>query len=146
MPALNHSEIKNILPHRYPFMLLDRVLDYEKQVSIKALKNVTQNEEYFNGHFPHRPLMPGVLVIEACAQAGALLSFLSLDDKPNESSDVFFAGIDKARFKRLIVPGDQLILQVTIDRIKNHLWKYHAEAYIDGQLAVEADLMNSVRL
>jgi 3-hydroxyacyl-[acyl-carrier-protein] dehydratase len=133
------------LPHRYPFLLVDRVLECEKNVRIKALKNVTMNEPFFGGHFPARPVMPGVLMLEALAQAAALLSFESLDTEPGEDTVVYFAGIDRARFKRPVGPGDQLILEASIDRVKSGIYRYKTRASVDGQTAVEADLMCTMR-
>ncbi len=133
------------LPHRYPFLLVDRVIELEKGVRIKALKNVTYNEPFFSGHFPARPVMPGVLMLEALAQAAALLSFESADAEPDENTVVYFAGIDGCRFKRPVGPGDQLILEATIDRVKAGIYKYKTRATVDGQLAVEADMMCTMR-
>jgi 3-hydroxyacyl-[acyl-carrier-protein] dehydratase len=133
------------LPHRYPFLLVDRVLELEKGRSIKALKNVTINEPFFMGHFPARPVMPGVLMLEALAQAAAILSFESADATPDDKTVVYFAGIDNARFKRPVGPGDQLILHAEIDRMKAGIYKYRARATVDGVLAVEAELMCTVR-
>ena len=133
------------LPHRYPFLLVDRVLELEKGVRIKALKNVTYNEPFFPGHFPARPVMPGVLMLEALAQAAALLSFESADAEPDENTVVYFAGIDGCRFKRPVGPGDQLILEATIDRVKAGIYKYKTRATVDGLLAVEADMMCTMR-
>ena len=133
------------LPHRYPFLLVDRVLEFEKDVRIKALKNVTMNEPFFAGHFPARPVMPGVLIIEAMAQAAALLSFESMDAEPGDDTVVYFVGIDGARFKRPVGPGDQLILDATIDRVKSGIYRYKARASVDGQTAVEAELMCTMR-
>jgi 3-hydroxyacyl-[acyl-carrier-protein] dehydratase len=133
------------LPHRYPFLLVDRVLEIEKGVRIKALKNVTINEPFFPGHFPARPVMPGVLMLEALAQAAALLSFESLDGDPPDDMVVYFAGIDNARFKRPVGPGDQLILEAAIDRAKSGIYRYKTRATVDGAVAVEADLMCTMR-
>jgi 3-hydroxyacyl-[acyl-carrier-protein] dehydratase len=133
------------LPHRYPFLLVDRVLEFEKNVRIKALKNVTMNEPFFAGHFPARPVMPGVLMLEAMAQAAALLSFESMDTEPGEDTVVYFVGIDGARFKRPVGPGDQLILEAAIDRVKSGIYRYKARASVDGQTAVEAELMCTMR-
>ncbi len=133
------------LPHRYPFLLVDRVLEFEKNVSIKALKNVTINEPFFVGHFPHRPVMPGVLMLEALAQTAALLSFESTDAQPDDDTVVYFVGIDGARFKRPVEPGDQLILEASIDRAKGGIYKYRTRASVDGQTAVEAELMCTIR-
>ena len=133
------------LPHRYPILLVDRVLEIEKGVRIKALKNVTINEPYFVGHFPARPVMPGVLMLEALAQAAAILSFESVDAEPGEDTVVYFAGIDNARFKRPVGPGDQLILEACIDRVKSGIYRYKTRATVDGLLVVEADLMCTMR-
>jgi 3-hydroxyacyl-[acyl-carrier-protein] dehydratase len=140
---INH--ILRKLPHRYPFLLVDRVLELEKGVRIKALKNVTMNEPFFPGHFPVRPVMPGVLMLEALAQAAALLSFESLDSPPSDDMVVYFAGIDNARFKRPVGPGDQLILEASIDRHKAGIYRYKSRAVVDGQIAVEAELMCTMR-
>ena len=142
---LDIQHILRKLPHRYPFLLVDRVLELEKGVRIKALKNVTINEPFFPGHFPARPVMPGVLMLEALAQAAALLSFESLDSDPDEDTVVYFAGIDNARFKRPVGPGDQLILEASIDRHKSGIYRYKTRATVDGFLAVEADLMCTMR-
>jgi 3-hydroxyacyl-[acyl-carrier-protein] dehydratase len=133
------------LPHRYPFLLVDRVLEFERDKRIKALKNVTINEPFFAGHFPARPVMPGVLMLEALAQAAAILSFESWGDEPGDDTVVYFAGIDGARFKRVVEPGDQLILDVTLERAKAGIYKYKARATVDGALAVEAELMCTMR-
>ena len=133
------------LPHRYPFLLVDRVLELEKNVRIKALKNVSINEPFFIGHFPVRPVMPGVLMLEALAQAAALLSFGSLDSEPEDDTVVYFAGVDNARFKRPVGPGDQLILEASIDRAKSGIYRYKTRATVDGHIAVQADLMCTMR-
>lgn len=133
------------LPHRYPFLLVDRVLELDKGRSIKALKNVTYNEPFFPGHFPVRPVMPGVLMLEALAQTAALLSFDAAGATPDDKTVVYFAGIDNARFKRPVGPGDQLILQAEIDRVKAGIHRYKTRATVDGVLAVEAELMCTVR-
>lgn len=145
MKSLDILQIKQYLPHRYPLLLVDRVLDWEAGKSITAIKNVTINEEFFNGHFPHKPVMPGVLMIEALAQTAALLSFLTMDRKPDDNSIVYFIGIDGARFKRPVGPGDQLRMDVTIVRSARGIWKYKATASVEGQLAVEAELMCTMR-
>ena len=142
---LDIQHILRKLPHRYPFLLVDRVLELEKGVRIKALKNVTINEPFFPGHFPARPVMPGVLMLEALAQAAALLSFESLDIEPGEDTVVYFAGIDGARFKRPVGPGDQLILEATIDRHKAGIYRYKTRGTVDGYLVVEAELMCTMR-
>lgn len=145
MTTLDINQIKEYLPHRYPMLLVDRVLNWESGKNITAIKNVTANEEFFNGHFPNKPVMPGVLMIEAMAQAAALLSFLTMGQKPDENTLVYFLGIDNARFKRPVEPGDQLKLEVEIIKVARGIWKYKATASVDGQLAVEADLMCTLR-
>ena len=144
-PALDIHQILNKLPHRYPFLLVDRVLEIEKGVRIKALKNVSINEPFFTGHFPRRPVMPGVLMLEALAQAAAILSFDSLGIDPDDNTVYYFAGIDAARFKRPVGPGDQLILDVTLNRVKAGVFKFEARASVDAVLAVEAELMCTMR-
>ena len=145
MNSLDINQIKEYLPHRYPFLLVDRVLHWESGKNIVAIKNVTANEEFFNGHFPNKPVMPGVMMIEAMAQTAALLSFLTMGKKPGENEVVYFAGIDGARFKRPVGPGDQLRMEVEIIRTARGIWKYKAKASVDGQLAVEAELMCTMR-
>jgi 3-hydroxyacyl-[acyl-carrier-protein] dehydratase len=145
MKSLDINQIKEYLPHRYPLLLVDRVLDYELGKSIVAIKNVSANEEYFNGHFPHRPVMPGVLMIEALAQTAALLSFLTMGKKPDSSSVVYFVGIDGARFKRPVGPGDQLRMEVEITRASRGIYKYKARGLVDGEVALEAELMCTMR-
>ena len=139
-----HKILKQ-LPHRYPFLLVDRVISIDKGRHIRALKNVTMNEPFFQGHFPHRPVMPGVLMLEALAQAAALLAFDALDTSPNENSLYYFAGIDGARFKRPVEPGDQLILDVELLRMKAGIFKFKARALVGEELAVEAELTCAMR-
>ncbi len=138
-------QILQKLPHRYPFLLVDRVLEIEKGKSIKALKNVTINEPFFVGHFPHRPVMPGVLMLEAMAQTAALLSFATLDITLDEKTVYYFAGIDAARFKRPVEPGDQLVMDVTLGRAKSGIFKFHGVARVGEELACEAELMCTMR-
>jgi 3-hydroxyacyl-[acyl-carrier-protein] dehydratase len=145
MSAMDIHEILEHLPHRYPFLLVDRVLEVVPGERIRALKNVTMNEPFFPGHYPHHPVMPGVLVIEALAQAAAILSFKTMGSKPDDNSVYYFVGIDNARFKRPVTPGDQLILEVSIVTTKRGIWKYAATARVDGQLTAEADLMCTLR-
>ncbi len=133
------------LPHRYPILLVDRVLEIDKGKSIKAIKNVTINEPYFTGHFPHRPVMPGVLMLEALAQAAALLAFDALDLTPDANTLYYFAGIDGARFKRPVEPGDQLTLYVTMGRMRAGIFKFQAKAMVGDELAVEAELTCAMR-
>ena len=144
-PVPDIHRILKLLPHRYPFLMVDRVIEFEKGKRIKALKNVTINEPFFMGHFPHRPVMPGVMMLEALAQAAALLSFESMGETPDDNTVVYFLGIDGARFKRVVEPGDQLILEATIDRAKAGIFKYKTRASVDGQTAVEAELMCTMR-
>lgn len=139
-----HKILKQ-LPHRYPFLLVDRVLELDKGKTIKALKNVTINEPFFEGHFPHRPVMPGVLMLEALAQAAALLAFDALNTSPDENTVYYFAGIDGARFKRPVEPGDQLILNVEMLRNKAGIFKFKASATVGTKLACEAELTCAMR-
>jgi 3-hydroxyacyl-[acyl-carrier-protein] dehydratase len=145
MNSLDINQIKEYLPHRYPMLLVDRVLDYELGKSIVAIKNVTANEEYFSGHFPHKPVMPGVLMIEALAQSAALLAFLTMGRKPDSTSVVYFVGIDAARFKRPVGPGDQLRMEVEIIRSSRGIYKFKARGLVDGETALEAELMCTMR-
>ncbi len=138
-------QILNKLPHRYPFLMIDRVLELDKGKRIKALKNVTINEPFFVGHFPRRPVMPGVLVLEAMAQAGALLSFETLGQTPDDNVVYYFGGIDAARFKRPVEPGDQLILSVTLDRMKSGVFKFSGVASVGEEVAAEAQLICTMR-
>jgi 3-hydroxyacyl-[acyl-carrier-protein] dehydratase len=138
-------EILEHLPHRYPILLVDRVLDVVPGERIVALKNVSVNEPFFPGHYPHHPVMPGVLIVEALAQAAAILSFKTLGGKPDDKSVYYFVGIDNARFKKPVSPGDQLILEVSIQANKRGLWKFAAQAKVDDQVAAEAELLCTVR-
>ena len=139
-----HQILKQ-LPHRYPFLMVDRVLEIDKGKTIKALKNVTINEPFFEGHFPHRPVMPGVLMLEALAQAAALLAFDALDASPDDQSVYYVAGIDSARFKRPVEPGDQLLLEVELLRMKAGIFKFKTRASVAGETAVEAELTCAMR-
>lgn len=145
MSGMDIKEILRYLPHRYPFLLIDRVISYEPGKDIEALKNVTINEPFFTGHFPHHPVMPGVLIIEAMAQAAAILSFVTMDAKANDESIYYFVGIDKARFKRPVTAGDTLRLHVTLARHVRGIWKFNAVARVDDAVAAEAELMCTVR-
>lgn len=138
-------EILKYLPHRYPFLLVDRVLFCEPGKDITALKNVTMNEPFFGGHFPGYPVMPGVLIIEALAQAAGILTLKSTNAQRSDDSIFYFVGIDAARFKKPVQPGDQLILKATILRERIGIWKYSARAEVDGRVAAEAELMCTVR-
>jgi 3-hydroxyacyl-[acyl-carrier-protein] dehydratase len=129
------------LPHRYPMLLVDRVLELHEGKSIKALKNVTYNEPYFPGHFPHRPVMPGVIIIEALAQTAGMLAFATARIKPNASTRFYFVGIDKARFRRPVEPGDQLILTATFERALKGIWRLSTAAHVAGQEAASAQMM-----
>ena len=134
------------LPHRYPFLLVDRVLDIDLQArTIRALKNVTVNEPFFTGHFPARPVMPGVLMLEAMAQACALLSFETEGISLGDDQVFYFVGIDGARFKRPVEPGDQLILDITIDRVRGGIWKFKGVGRVGDEVACEAELMCTMR-
>jgi 3-hydroxyacyl-[acyl-carrier-protein] dehydratase len=139
--SMDIHEILNHLPHRYPFMLVDRVLSLEVGKEIVAVKNVSMNEPFFPGHFPYHPVMPGVLIVEAMAQAAAILSFKTMETKPSDDSVYYFAGIDNARFKKPVSPGDQLILKVKIDRVLRGIWKYSGQALVDDVVVAEADMM-----
>ena len=143
--SMDIHEILRKLPHRYPILLVDRVLELDKGKRILALKNVTINEPYFTGHFPQRPVMPGVLMLEALAQAAAVLAFETLHVTPDDKTVYYFAGIDGARFKRPVEPGDQLLLDVTLDRMKAGIFKFKARALVGEALAVEAELMCTMR-
>ena len=142
---MNIQEILEYLPHRYPFLLIDRVIECELGKRIRALKNVSVNEPYFNGHFPYYKVMPGVLVVEAMAQAAAILSFRTMGIKPDDKSVYYFAGIDRARFKKPVMPGDQLILDVSIERTVRNVVKYAGKAYVGETLVAEAELLCTLR-
>jgi 3-hydroxyacyl-[acyl-carrier-protein] dehydratase len=142
---LNIHEILEYLPHRYPFLLIDRVIECELGKRIRALKNVSVNEPYFNGHFPYYKVMPGVLIVEAMAQAAAILSFRTMGIKPDDKSVYYFAGIDRARFKKPVMPGDQLVLEVSIERTVRNVVKYAGKAYVGDALVAEAELLCTLR-
>jgi 3-hydroxyacyl-[acyl-carrier-protein] dehydratase len=133
------------LPHRYPFLLIDKVLDYQPEDYLIALKNVSYNEPYFNGHFPVRPVMPGVLIVEAMAQATGLLAMESRPDEVSERSLYYFVGIDKARFKRPVEPGDQLILTVNLRTVRRGIWVFSGQAEVDEKLVASAEIMCTAR-
>ena len=145
MNSMDIHRILECLPHRYPFLLIDRVLSIEPDKQIVALKNVTINEPFFPGHYPHHPVMPGVLMIEAMAQASALLSFKSMGGMQDKDSVYYFAGIDGARFKRPVAPGDQMIIKASLIRSMRGVFKFGATIEVDGQLAAEAELMCTVK-
>ena len=145
MNAMEINEIMQYLPHRFPFLMVDRVELIEPGVRIVALKNVSINEPFFPGHFPNHPVMPGVLILEAMAQAAAILSFKSADRKPEADSVYYFVGIDGARFKKPVVPGDQLRLEVHFERSIKSIWKYTAKATVDAAVVAVAELMCTVK-
>ncbi len=138
---LNIEEIKKIIPHRYPFLLIDRILELEEGKRAVGIKNVSVNEEFFQGHFPEKPVMPGVLIVEALAQVGACAILSSID---NRGRIVLFAGIDRMRFKRQVVPGEQLQLEVKLTKVKGSIGKGKAKATVDGEIAAEGELMFAV--
>ena len=139
--SMDIHEILDHLPHRYPFVLIDKVTSMDLGNEITAIKNVTINEPFFPGHFPYHPVMPGVLIVEAMAQAAAILSFKTMDAKPSEESVYYFAGIDKARFKKPVGPGDQIIINVKIDRVLKGIWKYSGTATVSDEVVAEASMM-----
>lgn len=141
MAEMDINEIMRYLPHRFPFLLVDRVLDYTPGSTITAIKNVTMNEEFFQGHFPGHPVMPGVLIIEAMAQAAALLTFKTENIESCGHTVTYFIGIDKARFRKPVFPGDQLVLEATLLRQSSRIWKYSTTATVNGQRVAEAELL-----
>jgi 3-hydroxyacyl-[acyl-carrier-protein] dehydratase len=143
--TMDIHQILKKLPHRYPILMVDRVLELEKGQRIKALKNVTINEQYFQGHFPHRPVMPGVLMLEALAQAAAVLAFETMGQEPDDNTVYYFAAVESARFKRPVEPGDQLILDVQMGRMKAGIFKFSAKALVGNEVAVEAELTCAMR-
>ncbi len=139
------EKIKTILPHRYPFLLVDRVIEVEKGKSIKTLKNVTFNEPFFQGHFPNKSVMPGVLIIEALAQTAALLGALGFDENRTSEDDLYYlVGVDKTRFRKPVGPGDQLILEVEFITVRRNIWKFEASAYVDSKLVASAELLTTL--
>jgi len=145
MSIIDINEIKKYIPHRYPFLLVDRIVELEVGKRVVGLKNVTVNEPFFPGHFPHSPVMPGVLIIEALAQAAAVLAFKTEGTVPDENSMVYFASVDNVRFKRPVVPGDQLILEAEIVRTIRNIWKFKAVARVEGEVATEAEFMCAIK-
>ena len=138
---MNIQDVKNYLPHRYPFLLIDRVLELEIGKSIVALKNVTFNEPQFTGHFPDQPIMPGVMIVEAMAQATGILAFKSEVGKPIDGQIYMLVGIDKVRFKRIVEPGDQLLIDVEVMTVKRGIWKFKCKASVEGNIVTSAELM-----
>lgn len=139
------NEIKRYLPHRYPFLLVDRITELEIGKRVVGLKNVTVNEPFFTGHFPNNPVMPGVLIIEAMAQTAAVLAFKTDGSVPDDDATVYFASVDGVRFKRPVVPGDQLVMEAEIVRKMRNIWKFKAVARVDGELATEAEFMCAIK-
>ncbi len=142
MSVMDVTEIQKILPHRYPFLLVDRILEVEPGKRIVGIKNVTANEEFFLGHFPGKPVMPGVLIVEAMAQVGGVLLLSDVPDRENKL--VYFMGIDEARFRRPVVPGDQLRMELEVLRLKQSTCKLQGKAFVDGQLVAEAVVMSAM--
>ncbi len=145
LTTMDIHQILDYLPHRYPILLVDRVLDVVPGERITALKNVSINEPFFPGHYPHHPVMPGVLIVEAMAQTAAILAFKTMGNKPSANEVYYFVGIDNARFKKPVSPGDQLKIDVTLNATKRGIWKFSAVAKVDGEVATEADLICAVR-
>lgn len=145
MKTMDIHKVLSLLPHRYPFLLIDKVLEFEEDKRLLALKNVTYNEPYFNGHFPVKPVMPGVLIVEAMAQATGLLAMESRPEVLNPDTLYYFVGIDKVRFKRTVEPGDQLHLEVSLKTVKRGIWVFHGEARVDGSIVTKAEIMCTAR-
>ncbi len=142
---MNINDVLKYLPHRYPMLLIDRVISWEPGKSLTAIKNVTYNENFFQGHFPNRPVMPAVLILEAMAQATGIFALKSLGTLPNERSIYYFVGVDKARFRRPIEPGDQMKIEVRLVRTARGVWKVESDASVDGEVAASAELMGALR-
>jgi 3-hydroxyacyl-[acyl-carrier-protein] dehydratase len=140
------NEIKQRLPHRYPFLLVDRVVELEPGQRILAYKNITANEDVFNGHFPNTPIFPGVMIIEAMAQAAGVLGFVTEDKYADENALYLFAGVDNVRFKRQVIPGDRLMLEAEIDSVKRTIWRFKCRATVDGELACEATILCALKV
>lgn len=139
------NDIKERLPHRYPFLLVDRIVEMEPGERVLAYKNITANEEVFNGHFPNTPIFPGVMIIEAMAQAAGVLGFVTADKYADDDVLYLFAGVDGVRFKRQVVPGDQLMLESKIDSVKRTIWRFKCRATVDGELACEATILCALK-
>ena len=144
MATIDINIIKNYLPHRYPFLLIDRITGYEVNKNLTAIKNVTFNEPFFLGHFPEKPIMPGVLIVEAMAQASAILGNLSMQDKPEDGSLYYLVGVDKARFRQIVVPGDQLVLNVEFLTVRRNIWKFSAVATVADKNVASAEFLTTV--
>ena len=144
MTILNINQIKKILPHRYPFLMVDRVIDFKSGEFLKAIKNVTVNEPFFQGHFPQQPIMPGVMIIEAMAQATALYGELVVEGGMDDDILYYLVGVDKARFRQTVCPGDQLLLQVNFLTVKRNIWKFATTAKVDDKLVASAELMTTI--
>ncbi len=145
MAEMDIGEIMKYLPHRYPMLLIDRVVEFEHGKSLVAIKNVSYNESYFQGHFPNRPVMPAVIILEAMAQATGILVLRSMDKLPSKKSIYYFVGIDGARFRRPVVPGDQLRIEVNLLRSSRGIWKLRSNATVDGDIVASGDLMGAMR-
>lgn len=141
MPTDDVRKVMEFLPHRYPFLMIDKVVEFEAGIRLLAVKNVTYNEPHFTGHFPHNPIMPGVLILEALAQASGLLSMKTLTERGESFGEYYLVGVDNARFKRSVVPGDQLMLEAVCVKNKRNIWTFATSATVDGQLIVSADIM-----
>jgi 3-hydroxyacyl-[acyl-carrier-protein] dehydratase len=144
MTILNINQIRKVLPHRYPFLLVDRVTEFESGNYLKAIKNVTANEPFFQGHFPQQPIMPGVLIIEAMAQATALYGELAIKGGMDDDILYYLVGVDKARFRQIVSPGDQLVLQVNFLTVRRNIWKFSTTAKVDDKLVASAELMTTI--
>lgn len=142
---MNINDILNHLPHRYPFLLIDRVIEFNKGESLRGIKNVTYNEPFFQGHFPQRPVMPGVMILEAMAQATGLLAFRTLENTADRDTLYFLVGMNKVRFKQLVEPGDQLVLTARLLRTKRGIWIFDCDATVDGKIAATAEIMCTER-
>jgi len=144
MTILNINQIKKVLPHRYPFLLVDKVIDFKKGEYLTAIKNVTVNEPFFQGHFPQQPIMPGVLIIEAMAQATALYGELALSGGMDDDILYYLVGVDKARFRQTVGPGDQLVLQINFSTVKRNIWKFKTTASVDDKMVASAELLTTI--
>lgn len=144
MNTLDIQKIKEFLPHRYPFLLVDKVLDYEPGEYLTAVKNVTFNEPCFQGHFPERPIFPGVLIIEAMAQAAALLGCLTMEEEPEDGSIYYLVGVDKVRFKKTVHPGDQIMISIKFIKMRKNIWLFSARATVDDKFIASAELLTTV--